>query len=289
MSLKPKLIAAYFTLAGDVLPLAGTMISPRPFADRAQAAARAGYAGIGLHTDDLAASIERYGIAGIKHILDDCGLKYFEIEALLDWFVDGERRRSSDVVRTFMLDAAERLGAFQIKVAGDLFGGDWPVQKMTQEFAVLCRQAADVGANVSIEILPFSNIRDLGTGVEIVAGAGQANGGLLLDIWHMARGGIPFDDIAAVPAAYLKHMEIDDADETVSGSLLEDTIRNRRLPGEGSFDVPHFLRSVKATGYSGMYGVEVVSDANRALDLDQAAQRSYEATMKQFERVDDRT
>ncbi len=283
--MKPELIAAYFTLAGDVLPLAGSMVSPHPLADRARAAVRAGYSGIGLHTDDLSAAIGQYGFAGIKQILDDCGLKYLEIEALLDWFADGERRRSSDAVRALMLEAAARLGAFQIKVAGDLFGGEWPVKKMADEFAVLCRQAADVGANVSIEILPFSNIRDLGTGLEIVGGAGESNGGLLLDIWHLSRGGIPYDEIVAIPAAYLKHIELDDADLSVSGSLLEDTVRNRRLPGEGSFDVPHFLRCVKATGYRGLYGVEVISDAHRTLDPDQAAQRSFAATMQQFARI----
>jgi sugar phosphate isomerase/epimerase len=287
--LKPKLLAAYFTLAGDVLPLAGGMVSPRPLAERAQAAARAGYAGIGLHTDDLSACIRQYGFAGIKQILDDSGLKYLEIEALLDWFVDGERRRASDAVRALMLDAAGRLGAFQIKAVGDMFGGDWTVKHMAHEFAGLCRQAADAGANVCIEILPFSNLRDLVTGLEVVAGAGEANGGLLLDIWHLSRGGIPYDDITRFPVAFRKHIEIDDADEVVAGTLFEDTIRNRRLPGEGSFDVPHFLECVHSTGYQGLYGVEILSDAHRALTVDQAAQRSYDATMKQFERVGTRT
>jgi sugar phosphate isomerase/epimerase len=284
MAVAPQLIAAYFTLAGDILPLAASMASPRTLPDRAQAAARAGYAGIGLHSDDLVVAIERHGYGGIKHILDDCGLKYLEIEALMDWFVDGDRRRASDAARKIMLDAAKQLGAFQLKVTGDFFGGDWTIARMAAEFAALCRQAADVGANVVIEVLPFSNIRDLPTAVEIVGTAAAANGGLLLDVWHLSRGGIPFDDIASIPTKYIKHIEIDDADEIAVGTLLEDTVRNRRLPGEGSLDVPHFLRCVKAAGYQGLYGVEVISDAQRALTLDQAAQRSYQATMAQFER-----
>jgi len=153
---------------------------------------------------------------------------------------------------------------------------------MADEFAVLSRQAADAGTNVVIEVLPFSNIRDLPTAVSVVGDAGKSNGGLLLDIWHLSRGGIAFDAIKTIPAEYIKHIEIDDADEAVVGSLLEDTVRNRRLPGEGSFDVRHFIRCVQATGYRGLYGVEVISDAQRALPLDQAAQRSYQATIAQF-------
>jgi sugar phosphate isomerase/epimerase len=279
---QPQLIAAYFTLAGNILPLAPTMASPISLADRARAAARAGYAGIGLHSDDMVQSVQRHGYAGVRGILDDSGLKHLEIEALLDWFVDGERRRSSDAVRKIMLDGANHLRAFQIKVTGDLFGGEWPIDRMAREFSTLCRQASDVGANVCIEVLPFSNIRDLSTALEIVAGADAPNGGLLIDIWHMARGGIPFDQIASIPARHLKHIEIDDADEAIVGTLLEDTIRNRRLPGEGSFDIPTFLTSVMRTGYQGFYGVEILSDEHRLLPPDEAARRSFDATMAQF-------
>jgi sugar phosphate isomerase/epimerase len=138
---------------------------------------------------------------------------------------------------------------------------------------------------VTIEVLPFSNIRDFPTAVEIVGSAAAPNGGLLLDIWHLARGGIAYEDIASIPPEYIKHIELDDADEAVVGTLLDDTIRNRKLPGEGSFDVPRFLRCVNATGYQGLYGVEMVSDAHRALALDQAAQLSYRAAMAQFDKI----
>ncbi len=282
MPTEPRLIASYFTLAGNILPLAASMASPLDLADRAQAAARAGYCGIGLHSDDLLQSIARHGYAGIKRILDDAGLQYLEIEALLDWFVDGDRRRASDTARKVMLEGAEKLGAFQIKATGDFYGGTWSTDWMAAEFATLCRQAASVGANVTIEILPFSNIRDLPTAVEIVDKAAAPNGGLCLDVWHMSRGGIAFDDIAKVPGRYIKHIELDDADEAVIGTLIEDTIRNRRRPGEGSIDIPHFLRSVDATGYAGLFGVEVLSDAQRMLPLDQAAHLTYQAAIAQF-------
>lgn len=277
MAQSPSLLASYFTLAGNILPLAKSMASPIDLAERATAAASAGYRGIGLHIDDVVNSVDRLGYSGVRNLIADSGLVHLEIEALLDWFADGERRRNSDDARRLMLNAAEWLGAFQLKVVGDLWGGEWPVSKMAQEFAVLCRQAASAGINVVIEILPFSNIRDLATAAEIVGSAGAANGGLCLDIWHLARGGIPYEDIASIPAGFIKHVELDDGDATVVGTLLEDTVRNRRLPGEGSFDVPRFLRCIRATGYSGLYGVEVISDLQRTLRADQAATRTFNA------------
>ncbi len=44
-----ELIAAYFTLAGDAYPFGPTQISPFPFRDRVEAAARAGWKGMGTH------------------------------------------------------------------------------------------------------------------------------------------------------------------------------------------------------------------------------------------------
>jgi sugar phosphate isomerase/epimerase len=283
MARRPELIAAYFTLAGNVLPLARNMASPYSLADRANAAARAGYAGIGLHTDDLLQAIERHGYAGIKQIIADSGLRYLELEALLDWFADGERRRTSDAARKVLLDAAERLGAYQIKVVGDLFGGEWPLSHLAAEFGTLCRQAAGAGAQVTIEMLPFSNIRDLQSAAKLVAGAGAPNGGILIDIWHLARGGIPYEDIGTIPSEYIKHIELDDADAATVGSLLEDTTRRRRLPGEGSLDVRRFLRCVQRIGYQGLYGVEIVSDAQRAMPFEAAATLSFQAVSRQFE------
>jgi hypothetical protein len=179
MPSRVEFIAAYFTLAGNVLPLASGMASPHSLADRAHAAARAGYAGIGLHTDDLVRVVEQHGYEGVRQIIADSGLKYVEIEALLDWFADGERRRASDAARKIMLEGAERLGAYQIKIVGDLLGGNWPVSRLSDEFRTLCLQAADVGTQVAIEALPFSNITDPRVAAAIVAGAGAANGGIL--------------------------------------------------------------------------------------------------------------
>lgn len=282
----PKLVATYFTLAGDILPLAGNMASPIGLPERIDVAARTGWAGIGLGADDLVQSVERHGFSGIRRMLADAGLAYLEFEVLLDWFAEGEARARSDVTRRMLLEAAEKLGAHQIKIGGDLLGNVWPLERMIAEFQALCTQAAEVGTQISIEIFPESSIRDLPTAIAIAEGAGAANGGLLLDIWHLTRGKIPFEDIATIPPRYIKHIELDDADAVQVGTIFEDTIRRRKLPGEGDFDIPGFLGAVQATGYDGFYGVEILSDAHRLLPLDEASTRSFEATLKQFEKFE---
>jgi sugar phosphate isomerase/epimerase len=284
MSKAPKLMASAFTVAGNVAPLAGDTTSPHSLAERARATAQAGYVGIGLANDDLDKLIAEHGHAEIKSIIADAGLQYLEFEVLLDWFADGERRAASDIERNKLLDAAEKLGAYQIKIGGDITDTTWPLERMRESFAELARQAGDAGTKVSIEIFPASNISDLATAIAVAEGADPRHGGLLLDIWHLTRGGIAYADIATIPPQYIMHIELNDAGPQ-EGSIMEDTLLRRRLPGDGDFDIPGFLRAVANTGYDGLYGVEILSDQMRAMFPAEAAQRSFDATMAQFAKL----
>lgn len=280
----PPIIASYFTLAGDVRPLAGSMVSPIPFAHRAEAAAQGGYQGIGLLQDDIAAILTTTAYAEIAAILRANGL-VCEIEILLDWFADGPARAASDVQRSAILESARALGAVHVKVGGDLSGRDWPLDRVIEAFAGLCDDAREAGTAITIELMPETSIADLATGRAIVAGAGRANGGLLLDIWHMTRGGIPFAEIAALPAGVINHVELDDGQPVQIGSYLEDTIDRRALCGEGGFDLDGFLHAIATTGYAGRYGVEILSPQHRARGVEEAARLSCAAARRALERA----
>jgi sugar phosphate isomerase/epimerase len=286
-----ELIAAYFTLAGDAYPFGPTQISPFPFRDRVEAAARSGWKGMGLIPDDVDATAAKIGHAEMKRILAANGIKYVELEFLVDWHLDGERRKKSDELRARLLAIAEIFGARNIKVGPGL-GQDVnnprpeelvpDIPRMQEAFAELCRDAARHGTAIVLEIMPFGNVRTIAAGRAIVERANQPNGGLLLDIWHIARGGIDYDEITAIPQRFVSSIELDDAEEKVVGSLWEDTIHHRRLPGQGALHPQSFIRNVQKAGYRGPWGVEILSASFRKLPLADMAQKSFAATMKQF-------
>lgn len=284
MTGKVDLVASYWTIAGRLAFSAGMDLdgSPLDFARRVEAAARGGYAGVGLSYPDLGKTVARYGHDGIAAILRDNGMRYFEVEFLTDWFASGERRRQSDLIRRDLLTAAEKTAARHIKIGGDMLGVSWPMDAMIGSFAALCDEAKEAGTCVVIEILPWSNIADIDTAVEIVSAADRPNGALLLDIWHMARGGIDYERLASIPGRYVGHVELSDAAPTPIGSLIEDTVHHRKLCGEGSLDVPGFLRCIKATGYNGPFGIEIISDEQREWPLDEAVERSFATAIAQF-------
>ena len=277
-----ELLAAYWTIAGDIYPMGPTEVSPYSFEDRMEAAGNAGFKGIGLVHNGMMDTVDKIGYPAMKAILEKNGIKHVELEFLVDWYHSGERRRQSDKARQELLEAAKALGARSIKIGPGIGEDTADIDLMVKEFTLLSQQAAEVGANVVLEIMPFSNVRTIETALAIVEGANQPNGGLLLDIWHLQRGGIDFNDISKIPARFIKSIELNDAHKYAIEPLWMDTIHKRVLPGDGTFDVPAFIKAVQAAGYEGPWGLEVLSDTHRMLPLEQMANSAYEKTMSQF-------
>lgn len=281
----PDILASYWTIAGDTFPTAPSEISPVPFAERVEAAAAAGFTGIGLVHADLTHVAGTIGLAEMRRILDGCGIRHVELEFIQSWFADGELGRQADVVRRDLFGAAEALGARDVKIAPEYDVETIDIDHMAEAFADVCRQGREAGTAVAIEVMPFSNVATLATGRAIVERAGAANGGLLLDIWHVVRGGIPYAEVAALPPGMIVSVELDDAAAEPVGSLFEDTIHHRLLCGEGAFDVPGFIAAVEAAGYDGPYGVEIISAVERALPVAEAARRALDTTRAQLVRA----
>jgi len=280
----PDIICTYFTLAGNINPFDKNTASQISLAQRAQAAGKAGYRGMGFDSQDIKQLLSTLGAKQVNAILNDNGMVYRELEVILDWFVAGERRIASDKQRQELLVAAQAIGACHIKVGGDLTGKAWPMDLLIEEFATLCDQAAEAGTAIIIELFPTSNLADLQTARAIVEGAGRANGGLLLDIWHMVRGNIHMGAIASLPPGMINHIELDDGALLPASDYITDTIYNRLTPGDGEFPLREFLNAVAATGYHGLYGVEILSDNYRTMATEQAAALSWQATAALFSR-----
>jgi sugar phosphate isomerase/epimerase len=286
-----ELIASYWTIAGDVYPVGPNEISPFPFEKRVEVAARAGYHGLGLLHADLMAVANRLGLGEMRHMLDANGMQHVELEFLSDWYAQGPARAASDTVRQDLLEAAEALSARCIKIAPGLDESSLDdvalaMPRMVESFAALSREAAQYGTSIALEIMPFSNIRTVSAALELVSTDPQPNGGLYLDIWHMARGGIDYSAVAQIPQQWIKAVELDDADRDVVGTLWDDTRFHRRLCGEGALDIPAFLQATRETGYRGPYAVEIISREHRRLPLEEEAKRSFETTRAQFRHLD---
>jgi sugar phosphate isomerase/epimerase len=266
-----ELLATCWTTAGDAAPSREDWRSPVPLRARIEAAAAAGFTGFGVLAVDLAVAEREHGLTGVRAMLADNGIAHLELEGLPDWWSGGPERAVSDELRRFLLTAAEALGARHLKVTPDTSGEPWEPEQWATEFALLAGQAADAGARLGIEFLPWSNIATVHDAQRLVEDAGHPAGGIVIDVWHVERAGTSPAELAALPLNRIVGVELDDADSEVVGTLFEDTVDRRRYCGWGSFDLAGITSALRAAGWSGPWGVEILSTEHRRFDVRQAA------------------
>jgi sugar phosphate isomerase/epimerase len=209
-------------------------------------------------------------------------MRHVELEFLVDWFADGARRQASDAIRRDLLKAAALLDARHIKVAPEIDGAVYALSRVVDEFALLCREAAEYDAAIALEMMPFSQMNNFSRALSLVDSAGASYGGLLLDLCHVARGGTAYTEVATVPTKRIVSVELDDADAKPHGSIWEDTLYYLRLCREGALRPREFIGALRGAGYRGVYSVEIISREHRKRGLEEAARRSFETTMNQF-------
>jgi 4-hydroxyphenylpyruvate dioxygenase len=96
---------------------------------------------------------------------------------------------------------------------------------------------------------------------EVATLAGRPNGGVVFDTWHYLRGRRDDALLAAAAPELIMAVQVDDAAAEPVGSLLEDTWRHRRLPGDGDFDLATVLGILQGKAGVGPFGIEVLSEA----------------------------
>jgi sugar phosphate isomerase/epimerase len=273
---RDDLIASAYTLSGS------PVFQPPRFslAERAAAAAAAGFTGIGLAIEDYATMRER-GTSGaeMRRILDDNGICAAELEFLQNWWHDDERGARARINEDLCYAAGDALGSHHVNVGSAGPRGTLPALEVVAErFAALCDRAARHSLLVAFEFLPWSDIPDAAAAWELIRLANRKNGGILIDTWHYFRGAADSSQVRSIPADRFFVIQFDDADAVQAGGYMEDTTQRRRLPGQGAFDLVSFIRMLDEIGVNAPISVEILSDEQRARPLEEAAHLAHDTT-----------
>ena len=273
-----ELMSLFWTTCGEFGGL--DVVSRFDFRERVEAAARAGFKGIGLWHTDLEHLTRKQSLKEMKSIMDDNDIRYLELEFLTDWFMDGALKAQSDRRKRMLLEASAALQAKHVKI-GDFDQRACPMPRIIEAFAALCREAQDYGATIGFELMGCAMIDNLKDAVTLVESAGAANGGLILDIVQAVNLPISYEAISRIPRQYLIGVELNDG--TLPGSPAHDPSRTRRWCGEGEYDIKGFIRAARKAGFAGPWAVEVMSQELAVLPLDELNRLAFETTMAQFE------
>ncbi|MGH9689064.1 MAG: sugar phosphate isomerase/epimerase family protein [Candidatus Acidiferrales bacterium] len=275
------LLASYWTISGSAQPHTDREYSTWDFKDRVAAAAHAGFTGMGIWHADLEQTLQKHSLKEMKQILDGHGIRHIELEFLGDFFLDGEKKFQSDITKKMLLEAAEAFEAHHVKV-GSFEHTDAPTSKVIDAFGELCREGAEHGTRIGWELMPFCDIDSVEKAVELVKGAGEPNGGICLDLWHLAKLKIPYEKVARMPLKYITSIEINDGTRECPWPLHEDTVNHRLFCGEGEFEPKRFVSAMLKAGYDGPWGIEVLNQDARSWPLAKLASHAFKTTIAQF-------
>lgn len=263
----------------DLILSAGSMMSV-PVLDRLEPASRAGFKGISLlGTDIRQLAAQGTTLGELRARAADHGLAVTEVEGI---YLGLPNRRPgptmpaafADLLKTMDVDtylpAAEQVGAASVTVI-DMFDGAVEIDAAAEAFAAICDRAAESGLTVQLEYVVGGGVASYADACEIVRRAGRANGGLMIDSWHLFRGGVSLDELARTPGDRVFGIQINDGPEPTDTDPLREMTKGRLMPGEGIFDLTAMIRTLDTIGSRAPIAIEVFSERLGALPSDEAA------------------
>ncbi len=227
--------------------------------------------------DVLRAAESGTSAAEIGRQAADLGLDLV-MDPVMNWYPDRQPSpsRFAGVSTDEALRMCEALRVTSLTVIATA-SSDVPVPELAEHFGRVCDRAAGFGAQVHLEFMPFTVVRNLRIAWDLVRGADRRNGGLVFDTWHFFRGEPDFDVLAGIPGDRIFCVQLDDAAAVPQGSLREETSR-RLLPGDGALDLIAAVQALHQIGALRWVGPEVISPELAAMPVLDAATLAMERT-----------
>ena len=230
-----------------------------PIEDRIAAAAAAGFDSIGLYIGHYRQLVEDgFSPGRLADMLAEHELSLSEIEVLRGWATDAVSTDDYLAMEATAWSMADEFGCRYIQAIGPYSG---TIEDCGRAFGALCDRAAEHGLVVGLEFLPFTNIYDAADGMRVVEAADRDNGGLCVDIWHHTRGTNDLDQIKAIPGDRVMGIQMNDGPASQQiDDYVQDCLRTRVPPGEGTFDVAGFVKALQDNGANVPWSMEVCND-----------------------------
>jgi sugar phosphate isomerase/epimerase len=212
--------------------------------DIVSCAADAGYAMVGLRLVPATAEERAYPdlvgdtprVREVARRLADTGVRTLDIEIL--------RLKPDTDVASYrpVLETGARLGARHVLVAGN----DPDRARLVERFAALCDLGAPLGLAMSLEPMPWTDVRTFADALSVVEAARRDNGAVLVDAIHFDRAGDTPAMLATAPPGRLRYLQLCDAPAERPRDMaviLQQARTARLMPGDGGLDLSGLLRA----------------------------------------------
>ena len=257
--------------------LNASTIRPTPLIEKIRIAAEAGYDAIELWSNELTEYVEGGGtLAEVKRALDDAGLAVPTLIALFGWLGStGEAHARAIDEAKMKMEQAAAVGATHViasppREAVDLSRGG-------EQYRELLEIGASFGVKPAMEFLGFvQSVYTIEQAWKIVEDADHPDATIVMDPFHILRGGGDVASIAEVPGSRVAIWHWNDVPGTKP--IPEMTDADRVLPGDGVGPLEEIARLALEAGYSGYVSLELFNEALWAQDPFEVARIGLDKT-----------
>jgi sugar phosphate isomerase/epimerase len=195
------------------------------------------------------------------------------IDPYLGWYPDydpagatGQYAGAINASESDVLRYADAVGAESISVLAPFTGRPAPQPQVVDALGRFGAVAGSHGLRLHLEVIPTSLVPDVSLGWELVEEVALDNVGLVLDTFHLGRGGCDPAFLDRIPLEKVFHLQLCDAPrEPQCEDYFEEAVTARQFAGEGELGVKAFVRHVIRDGSYPQMGPEVFSELLRGL------------------------
>lgn len=252
-----------------------------PVRQQVDLCAEAGFEGIELWTRDVDAFVSRGGsYEELRRQLASSGLLLENMIGFATWFADDPLKREEGL-RQMRHDMEMTAGLGGRFIAAPAQGVTRFDRSRLPEYAERYRAVLDLGDEIGVtpilELWGAGVLSQLSDTMAVAIGSGHAKASVLLDFYHLYRGGNPFDSLRLVNGKMLPVFHINDYPDTPPRMELKDS--DRVFPGDGICPFSEILPLLYDTGFRGGLSVELFNKGYwETMDVKEVLRMSFEKT-----------
>lgn len=249
--------------------------------------AEAGYEGVELWVSDVEAYIKQGGTPEtLATQIKGHGLILENMIAFSTWIADDPARREEGIRKIRQdMELTARLGGKYI--AAPVQGIQTIDRNKLPEYADRYREILQIGDQTTVtpilELWGAGALNQLSDTAAITIGTGHPKATMLLDFYHLYRGGNSFDSLRQINGATLPVFHINDYPGSPDRTTLTDA--DRVFPATGSCPFNKVLPLLHETGFHGSLSLELFNKVYwETMDVKTVLKEGYEKTTQVIDR-----
>jgi 2-keto-myo-inositol isomerase len=229
-------------------------------AQEIELAAKAGYQGIEPWLSEIEDHVRAGGtLADLRKRFSDAGLTVEGGIGFAEWIVDDDAQRAAGLEQARKdMDTLAAIGAKRMAApaagAQDQMGLN--LCKAAERYRKLLELGEQTGVTPLLEVWGFSKtISQLGEALLVAAEARHKNACLLLDVYHLYKGGSEFTGLKLVHGPAIAVLHMNDYPASPPRATIQDA--DRVFPGDGVAPLKQIFRDLKNNGFNGVLSLEL--------------------------------